>query len=149
MNLHRLLIVVLLLSALGCGQTAGSPGMAEFAGTWTAEFHKQVWLALTLVPDKGALTGTLTHSVQISADNEGDITKVDDEMASSKVVRTELQGDTLQLDTKDEDGSTDSYRMTLTGRDTAELRPVTADGANAPKPFKLKRAPAAAPIQQK
>jgi hypothetical protein len=140
-----LLAVALLIPGYGWAQTASAPTTADFAGTWTAEFHKQIWLTLTLVPEKGTLAGTMMHSVQISADNEGDITKVDDDMVSAKVVHVELQGQTLQIDSTDEDGSTDFYRMVLTDKDTAELRPMTSDGASAPKPFKLRRVTAAAP----
>lgn len=116
------------------------PSVSDFAGTWTAEFHKQVWMKLTLTPDKGALSGTLEHSIQISADNEGDITKVDEEMATDTVVSVELSGDMLQIQTKDADGDVDRYRMVLTGKDAADLRAVTTDGIAAPKPFKLRRA---------
>ena len=129
-----------LVCTVALAQSAAAPALNDFAGTWTAEFHKQVWMRLTLTADKGTLAGTLEHSTQISADNEGDITKVDEEMTTDNVVKVELNGDTLQIETKDPDGDTDRYRMALTGKDAAELRAVTADGTVAPKPFKLKRA---------
>ena len=117
-----------------------TPKPAEFAGVWNAEFHKKVWLVLTLETSKDGLTGTLQHSVQISADDEGDLTRVDDEMSTDKIVKTELEGSVLTIRTRDEDGDEDDYRLTLTGPDSAELQSSVGENAMSPKPFKLKRA---------
>jgi hypothetical protein len=150
---------LVLLSALtGFAQSPSpTPTSQEFAGTWRAEFHKQTWLVLTLVDTKTLtdkryageiLTGTLTHATEISSDDEGDITKVGDEMSTDKIVRTELQGETLLITGKDEDGNEDQYKFVLTGKDSADLQPVTTEGTTAPKAFKLKRSVPPPPPQK-
>lgn len=141
MRLRRLPAVLPLLVAVAAlAQAPTTPALNDFAGTWTAEFHKQVWMKLTLSPENGTLSGTLEHSEQISVDNEGDITKVDEDMTTDKLVGAELQGGALYIQTKDTDGDANRYQLTLTAKDAIELRAVTADGNTAPKPFKLKRA---------
>ncbi len=120
-------------------QSAPGPQLANFAGTFKAEFHKQTWLVLTLVGSGQTLTGTLLHSIQLSADDEGDITSVGDEMSSEKIVHAEVQGDGLQITARDEEDNDERYTLHLTGADTAELRPVVAEGVAGPKPFHLKR----------
>ncbi|HEY3929711.1 MAG TPA: hypothetical protein VGL89_15175 [Candidatus Koribacter sp.] len=118
---------------------------ADFAGTWDAEFHKKVWLVLTLEDSKNGLTGALEHSVQISADDEGDITRVDDEMSTDKIVKTELEDSVLTIRTRDDEGNADAYRLVLTGANSAELQSVVNENSSAPKPFKLKRAAPSTP----
>jgi hypothetical protein len=134
-----LLVVVSALASLAQSPAPTFQPQA-FAGTWKAEFHKQTWLTLILVESKGSLTGSLTHATEISSDDEGDLTKVGDEMSTDKIVRTELQGETLLITGKDEDGNEDQYKLVLTGKDSADLQAVTSEGATAPKAFKLERA---------
>ncbi len=129
-----------MLLAAGYAQTPPAPKLADFAGTFKAEFHKQTWLVLTLIDSGSSLTGTLMHSIQLSADDEGDITSVGDEMSTDTVVSTELRGETLQITTRDEEGTEDHYALVLNGGDAAELKPVTPEDVAGPKPFKLKRA---------
>lgn len=136
------LATVLLVAAALTGQTSPAPTLSTFAGTWKADFHKQTWLLLTLVENKAGLSGTLMHSTEISADDEGDITKVSDDMSTDKITQVELRDDILHIDAKDEDGNVDRYELRLTGADSAELQPVTDSGAAAPKAFKLRRSPA-------
>lgn len=144
-----LALTLVLLAALPQAQTSPAPSLADYAGTWKAEFHKQTWLVLTLTLTKTladgrypgeVLSGTLTHSTEISADDEGDITRVGDDMSTDHIVEVELHGDTLRISTRDEEGNADEYVLTLTGKDTADLQPVTASGSAAPRPFHLKRA---------
>lgn len=138
---HTLFIMLTLL-ALGTAaiaQTATPVKLTDFAGTFTAEFHKKTWLVLTLNPAGDSLSGSLKHAVEISSDDEGDITKVGDEMSSDAVEEVELDGQELQITTKDDEGGRDHYALTLTGRDSAELRTDAGNGARNPKPFKLKR----------
>ena len=120
-------------------QTPPAPQLSSFAGTFKAEFRKQTWLVLTLIADGDKLSGTLTHSAQLSADDEGDITSVSDDMSSESIVNTELHSDSLRITARDEDGNEDHYALTLTGADTAELRSLVGDEDSGPKPFKLKR----------
>lgn len=130
------------LAAGAFGQTA-APKPSDFTGTWKAEFKKQVWLVLNLHEDKGSVVGILTHSIYLSSDNEGDITSVGDEMSNAKVEKATIEGGVLHIVTKDDDeGGEDRYDLTLTGPDSAELKPVSSDGSSPPKAFKLKRAPA-------
>ncbi len=116
---------------------------SDFAGTWKAEFKKTTWLVLTLRADNGSLTGTLTHSTYLSADNEGDITSVGEEMSNAKIEKATLDGSVLHIQTKDDEGDEDRYDLSLTGPDSSELKPLSSDGSPTPKAFKLKRAPAA------
>lgn len=146
----RWFLLFVLISALASLAQSPAPTSQPqaFVGTWKAEFHKQTWLTLTLVESKGSLAGTLTHSTEISSDDEGDITKVGDEMSTDKIVHAELQGETLLITGKDEDGNEDQYKFVLTGKDSADLQPVTSEGATAPKAFKLKRTPPSQPPQK-
>ena len=139
---HYAFAALLCLVSLAAGAFAqGAPSkLADFAGTWKAEFKKHPWLVLTLQQDKGAVTGTLTHSTYLSADNEGDITDVGEEMSNATIEKATLDGNVLHILTKDEDGDEDRYNFSLTGADTADLQPVSTDGAPVPKAFKLKRA---------
>ncbi len=132
-------ILFLLLAANGVAQTT-APKLADFAGTWKAEFKKQTWLVLTLRDERGLLTGTMTHSTYLSADNEGDITSVGEEMSNAKVEKATPDGSVLHIVTKDDEGDEDRYDLTLTGPDGAELKPLSSDGSPTPKAFKLKRA---------
>ncbi len=136
-----LLIALLCFASVLQAQSSSPPPPADFAGTWKAEFHKKTWLTLTLISEHGQLTGSLTHSTQISADDEGDITRVDDEMTTDKVVHTELRGGTLHLRMADVEGIEDEYDLKLVDAENAELQPAAAEGQSAPKAFKLKRAP--------
>jgi hypothetical protein len=146
----RWFLFLVLISALAGPAQSPAPSLQPqaFVGTWKAEFHKQTWLTLTLVESKGSLAGTLTYSTEISSDDEGDITKVGDEMSTDKIVRTELQGETLLITGKDEDGNEDQYKFVLTGKDSADLQPVTTEGTTAPKAFKLKRSVPPPPPQK-
>lgn len=135
---HSLLAFALV--AVSFAQTPAPAQLSNFAGTFKAEFHKHTWLVLALIADGDKLSGTLTHSAQLSADDEGDITSVSDDMSTDTIVKTELQGDTLHITTRDEDSNEDRYALTLTGADTAELKSVVGDEGSGPKPFKLKRA---------
>lgn len=147
--MHRaiLLAVLLIAAANAISQSAPASQASDFEGEWKAQFQKKILLVLTLVRTKTLtdsrypgeiLGGTLSHATEISADNEGDITKVGDDMSTAQIFHSEIHGRTLQFDTKDEDGSEDHYIFVLTGKDTADLQPAV-NGASAPKPFKLKR----------
>lgn len=145
---RALLVFVLFVAATVPSQSPPASPILNFIGTWKAEFHKQTWLVLTLVETKtltdsrypgGILTGTLMHSTEISADDAGNITRIGDEMSADKIVQIELQGEALQLTTRDEEGNEDHYTLVLTGKDTADLQTISESSA-APKPFKLKRA---------
>jgi hypothetical protein len=141
MNARGLLFgIVLLAAAHLSAQAPPAPQLNQFAGTWKADFHKQTWLVLTLVDTKATLTGTLTHSTELSADDEGDITSVGEEMSADKIVSVELLGETLHLTTRDDDGIEEHYTLVVTGKDTADLQPLS-EGSATPKAFKLKRAP--------
>jgi hypothetical protein len=131
----------LFLAAIPWAQAPPAPLLSGFAGTWKAEFHKQTWLVLNLIEAKATLTGTLTHSTQMSADDRGEITSVGDEMSSDQVASANLQDATLHITTRDEDGNADQYTLVLTGKDAADLQPVSGDRAASPKPFHLKRSP--------
>lgn len=126
----------LLLFLTGIAQ-AQVPQLTDFYGTWKAEFHKQTWLTLTL----SASRSTLVHSIEMSADDEGDITSVGEEMSTDQVVGVELQDATLRITTRDDDGNSDQYTLVLTGKNTADLHPIVAGGTSGPKPFHLKRIP--------
>lgn len=130
--------MVLLFTSIAHSQ-AKSAQLRDFTGTWKAEFHKQTWLILTLTPSDASLTGQLAHSIQISADDKGEITSVGEEMSTDKVAQVALQGATLHITARDEEGSADEYTMVLTSPDAADLQPVTASPNGAPKPFHLKR----------
>lgn len=134
------LLGCLLLAASAIAQSPTAKP-ADFAGIWKAEFKKQTWLVLNLHDDKGALTGALTHSTYLSADNEGDLTSVGDEMSNAKIEKATLDGSVLHLLTKDDEGDEDRYDLTLTGPNSAELKPMSSDGSPTPKAFKLKRTP--------
>jgi hypothetical protein len=121
-----------------------APKLADFSGTWKAEFKKFTWMTLTLKPETDSLSGVLTHSTYLSADNEGDLTSVGEEMSNDKVVKVQAEGPVLHITVRDDDGNEDRYNLTLTGPDSAELQPVSSDGAPVPKAFKLKRSVAAA-----
>jgi|NGEPerStandDraft_6_1074524.scaffolds.fasta_scaffold25795_2 hypothetical protein len=136
--MKRCAILLLLVAIVAQAQV---PQLSDFYGTWKAEFHKQTWLTLTLSASKS----TLVHSTEMSADDEGDITSVGEEMSTDQVVRVELQDATLHVTTRDEDGNTDQYVLVFSGKDTADLHPVVAGGASGPKPFHLKRIPLSAP----
>ena len=131
-----------IFAVAGTAQSTPAASLSQFAGTYKAEFHKQTWLVLTLQDSGSTLTGTLTHSAQLSADDEGDITSVSDDMSSDTITSVELEGSTLRLIAKDEDGSEERYSLVITGSDTAELTPITPDGSSPTKPFKLKKSPA-------
>ena len=119
---------------------------SDFSGTWKSEFKKFTWLVLTLTPENSSFTGTLTHSTYLSADDEGDLTSVGEEMSTDKVVKAEADGAVLRITVRDDDGMEDRYNLTLTGADAADLQPVSSDGTGVPKAFKLKRSvPAPAP----
>ena len=142
----RIVLAFAFLSVGACAQTAPPVQLSSFAGTFKAEFHKQTWLVLTLIDSGNTLTGTLMHSIQLSADDEGDITSVGDEMSTDAIANIELHGETLHITTRDEEGNEDHYALTLTGADTADLNPMVAEDVAGPKPFKLKRAvPATTP----
>lgn len=141
----RIAAVVAVLTVAVYAQTGAPPRLTDFEGTFTAEFHKKTWLVLTLASAGNKLTGTFKHSVEISSDDEGDITKVGDEMSSDPIVQAELDGQDLEITTKDDDGDQDHYRLTLTGPDSAELKSEVGNGSNGPKPFKLKRSAPADP----
>ncbi len=131
-------VLLLLAATFAQGQV---PQLSDFYGTWKAEFHKQTWLTLTLSASKS----TLVHSTEMSADDEGDITSVGEEMSTDQVVGVELLDTTLRITTRDEDGNRDQYTLVFTGKDSADLHPVVASGASGPKPFHLKRLPLSAP----
>ena len=133
----KVLLAMAILLGTAAAQTAS---VADFAGTWKAEFHKQTWMILTLIAERNTLTGTLQHSTEISADDEGDITSVGEDLSTDKIVAVELHGETLHIRARDEDGIEDDYTLVLNGKDAAELEPLVAEGQNAPKAFKLKRA---------
>jgi len=156
---HRavLLLAIVLTFAIARAQAPVAPQLSDFAGEWKADFHKQTWLVLTLTPTKTLtdkrysgeiLTGNLVHATELSADDEGDITKVGDEMSTDKIVSVELQGTTLQIHTRDEDGIDDHYSLTLTGANAADLQSISSNGSPAPKAFKLKRTVAAPPTKK-
>ncbi len=132
-------VLAFLLVAGSVGQTPPAPQLSSFAGTFKAEFHKQTWLVLTLLADGAKLSGTLTHSAQLSADDEGDITSVSDDMSIESIVNTELDGDSMRITARDEEGNEARYALTLTGADTAELKSLVGEDDSGPKPFKLKR----------
>ncbi len=136
---HFVFCAWLCLIAAGTVWAQGPAKLVDFAGTWKAEFKKQTWLVLTLEPQKGGLTGTLTHSTYLSADNEGDLTSVGEEMATAKVEKAVVAGNTLRISCRDEEGDQDDFDLKVTGENTAELQPVSRDGAPVPKAFKLKR----------
>jgi hypothetical protein len=135
----RIAVTVIVLALTARAQTAEAPRLSDFAGSFNAEFHKKTWLTLTLVNSGNTLTGTLKHAVEISSDDEGDITKVGDEMSSDPVIEVALEGQALEIITKDEDGDQDHYTLTITGPDTADLKSEIGTGSITPKPFKLKR----------
>jgi hypothetical protein len=137
--IFRIALALLLPAIAATAQTGTPPRLSDFAGTYSAEFHKKTWLVLTLSTSGDALTGTLKHAIEISSDDEGDITKVGDDMSSNPVVQAEMEGPDLKITTKDDDGGQDFYILTLTGADTAELRSDIGNGSRSPKPFKLKR----------
>lgn len=140
MRMVALTLLAIAVVAASGAQTRAQPAqISDFAGTFKAEFHKQTWLTLTLIPSADKLGGTLTHSIQLSADDEGDITSVGDEMSTDTVANAELHGETLQITTRDDEGNEDRYALTLTGAETAELKPIAGDESSGPKPFKLKR----------
>jgi hypothetical protein len=130
--------MVLVCSPIAWPQ-AKSAQLGDFVGTWKADFHKQTWLVLTLSASKDSLTGELTHSVQISADDKGEITSVGDEMSTDKVASVALHASTLHITARDEESNADEYSLILTGSDSADLQAVTASPTGAPKPFHLKR----------
>ena len=134
-------LAVLFTCVLLPAQNAAPPQLSDFAGTWKAQFKKQTWLVLTLVPGGSTLTGTFEHSIQISADDEGDITRVDDEMSNDKIISVELRGESLHIRSRDEEGDEDNYVLSLAGKDSAQLQSEVPEGSSAPKPFKLTRAP--------
>lgn len=135
----RITLTLLLLAVAANAQSATPVKLSDFAGTYAADFHKKTWLVLTLNPAGDSLTGTLKHAVEISSDDEGDITKVGDEMSSDTVEEVKLEGRELEITTKDDEGDRDHYVMVLTGPSSAELRSDAGNGARSPKPFKLKR----------
>ena len=146
-----------LLAIAATAQTT-APKLTDFAGTWKAEFKKETWLTLTLervtvVTDaryRGeVLSGTLTHSMYLSSDNEGDITSVGDEMSKALITKATLEGNVLHLVTKDEEGDEDGYDLTLTGPNSADLKPLSSDGSPTPKAFILKRVVPTVPNPQK
>lgn len=134
----RHLVLFVLLSAAALAQ-APKPKLSDFAGRWTAQFHKQTWLTLSLESAGDALVGTLEHATYLSSDNDGNLTNVGDEMSMDKVVDAELQDGKLLVSTRDAEGNVDRYTLRLSGPNAAELQPITENGEPAPKAFQLKR----------
>lgn len=139
MRLAAVCVVMALLGMQPARAQAQSAQLSSFAGTWKAEFHKQTWLVLTLTAAKDSLSGSLAHSVQISADDKGEITSVGDEMSTDTIASVALQGATLHITARDEEGNSGEYTLALTGADKADLQPVSGSPTGAPKPFHLKR----------
>src|SRR6201986_3986349 len=104
---RHLAFAVVFSCVLSLAQNAAAPQLGEFAGTWRAQFKKQTWLLLPLVPGGHSLTGTIQHSIQISADDEGDITRVDDEMSIDKIESVEPRGESLPIRSRDQEGDED------------------------------------------
>ncbi len=136
-----------LLMALACmaQEPASKTTLSSFSGTWNSVFQKKTWMKLTLVPSGKTLKGTLAHALQVSADDNGNLTAVSNEMTEDKIVSAEIRDGVLYLEVKDTDDFTDSYSMKLTGPDQAELQPVRPErsGSEGPKPFQLIREKAA------
>lgn len=136
-------ITLMLMSGSFClaQDAAAAPQISDFAGTWHASFRNKTWLILSLVRSGNSMKGTLTHSLQIVADDNGELTGVSDEMTDeSKINRAELEGETLLIRAEDSEGLADNYEMKLTGPESAELRSVADEEQASPRrPVRLKR----------
>lgn len=141
-----LLLWILVVGAALClAQTPSSAhDLAEFTGTWKASFQGRTWLVLTLSRSGKTLKGSLSHSLLVAADDEGEISAVGPDMAESQIVDADLENGVLTLRAQDSEGLADTYEMTLTGSDSAALRSAAQDetepgSAPSRKPVKLTR----------
>lgn len=105
-------LAVFLWIAVSCGaQQAG-----DFAGTWILRFHGRSYMKLTLTLQEGRLKGSFTEPSKITMDQDGDITEVGGELATSSVEGGELKQGRLQLKIDD-----DRFEMTLQSPTQASL----------------------------
>jgi len=100
--------------------------LKPFVGTWTAQFQGKTFVTLTMKEDRGKLTGTCLHSVSLAEDDQGRITRVEEEQVLDKIVDAQVSGTNVVLSIGDEGDPRNpaAFELKLTGPGTVEMRPV-------------------------
>lgn len=134
----------------GAAQTAvkKSP-LIPYAGNWIGAFEGKPWLILNLSLVGEQFSGSLQHARKIDLNDNGELKHVSEDFATEPLVEGKLNPDGLLLTVKDpETQETDRYLMKLTSDSTAEIKMIAMimpPGMPKPKPWKLTKAPSAAP----
>lgn len=103
-------LVLMGIAAAGAAQQSSS-----FAGVWVLRVNGQNIFKLTLVTERGAVTGSLTKPTQLSIDQDGAITSIGPAQVTLAVQRAKVHGKEVELTIDDR------FVMVLEDRDRATL----------------------------
>jgi hypothetical protein len=107
MNIGGRWIAILLLGVAGLCMAQQA---SDFSGTWLLKFNGQPIFKLTLTPEKGGITGSLTKPSQLTIDQDGDVTSLGPDQVNLPIQKATVNGGQLEL-------TIDSDRFILTMED--------------------------------
>lgn len=144
------LLILVCTAAFSTGAASSAPANADpqpFVGTWQAKFDGKVFQIVTLELKNGKLTGSVSRG-HIELNDEGGMTAAELKEGSDPIVDAKLKGNVLNFITTSRSEAanakpdTDTFEMTLTGKDEATISPVDDEiKKEMPKfkPWKLER----------
>ena len=126
-SLLALFTIVVSAFSLQVAQTESEAvNLKPFVGIWTARFQGKTFVTLNLKEERGKMTGTCMHTVNMAEDDQGRLTRVDEKQTLDEILNTQIFGTNavLSICESDDPQKVAKFDMRLTGTSAAEMRPV-------------------------
>lgn len=148
-TLFMVVCFALIFPVHAASSTPSSADLQPFVGTWQAKFDGKVFQVVTLELKNGRLIGSVSRG-HVELNDDGVLTAAELKEGSDPIVDSRFDGKAVILTTTDQADAqatnakpdTNTFEMTLTGKDEATIIPVDDEiKKEMPKfkPWKLER----------